>query len=136
MVQEARRSSLPLILGALLVIFMLLAGCTGVIFVFGVAWFGASTNQAFSRAQIETTYIRFEQLDQSLQLYQLKNRVLPDRLDALVEGDPPILDSRSSLEDGWNNPIRYTRQGGGFTLSSDGADGMNGTEDDLAFSSP
>ena len=64
--------------------------------------------------------------------YYLQNKKMPDNVDALCEGDEPILDSDKYIYDPWDNKYEIEKKGKNrIVVISYGEDGQKGTEDDV-----
>lgn len=76
----------------------------------------------------ERTEVYFGGIQEALSAYWEKRAMLPANLVQLTDS----LDHHGvMLDDGWENPIRYSRFPDGYCLASAGADSTSGTEDDL-----
>jgi len=64
--------------------------------------------------------VKIEELRSAIEIYKIKHGAYPAALDAV-----------SSSEDPWQRPFRYRAADGSFTLLSMGADGTEGTQDDI-----
>lgn len=72
----------------------------------------------------------FGVVQRAVTAYEQSNGALPTDLGALPELTPAL------LEDPWGRPYAFAQsQGGGWTLTSHGADGVEGTPDDVELAS-
>ena len=88
------------------------------------------------RARAQSTTASLATVRLALQDYQLKNGTPAPSLAALSAGQwlPP-----GPVVDGWGHPITYSPSKAaphGFVLTSDGADGVPGTSDDITVAIP
>ena len=88
--------------------------------------------QYVGESRITATYASIKAIDEAVQMFLMKhNDKLPDSLDELTQGDPPLLRD-NALTDAWGTPFQYTKQGRkDWLITSAGVDGEFGTEDDL-----
>lgn len=72
-------------------------------------------------------------IDQAVQIYNMKVGRLPRSLEDLTVGinDAAPLLKAGALNDGWGQPFEYKLENKKYTITSAGADGTLGTEDDL-----
>ncbi len=73
---------------------------------------------------------------QSLDMYYIKHRKMPNTLDALTEEDPqtgePLIEKIPN--DPWGNPYQYHLEGAKkYKIVSMGEDGQEGTQDDITW---
>lgn len=90
-------------------------------------------------ANIDSTRVQIDQIEQGLSYYKIKFNALPDSLEELVEGPSdaakkakwrePILDTVPV--DAWGNEFVYSRNGNNYELRSAGTDGQVNTDDDI-----
>ncbi|MBR1587816.1 MAG: type II secretion system protein GspG [Kiritimatiellae bacterium] len=85
------------------------------------------------RANITATQQQIETISNAIITYQMDhNSKLPETLDALTEGDDPIIE-KGNMKDAWGNDFQYEKLGKKrFKLTSAGPDEEFGTEDDLS----
>lgn len=67
--------------------------------------------QYFAKAQVSAAKIQIKSLDIALRQYFLKNNEYPKSLNALTEGDDPILQADFNLLDPWKKPYQYDPKG-------------------------
>ena len=85
------------------------------------------------RANVTATQQQIVTISQAITQYQFEhNSKLPETLEALTEGDDPLIES-GNLKDAWGNDFQYEKLGKKrFKLTSSGPDEEFGTEDDLS----
>jgi len=84
----------------------------------------------------EVAELTMENLQGAIQMYYLRNRKMPQTLEALTEEDPKSGEAwlPSIPMDPWGTPYQYTPLGGEkFMIVSFGEDGQEGTEDDISL---
>jgi len=89
-------------------------------------------------AEEDTTRTQMEQIATGVKTYYAQHRQAPQALSELVQ-DPgttkrkwrPVLDQDEVPKDAWNREFEYQVTDQGFTLTSLGADGASGTDDDI-----
>ena len=88
------------------------------------------------KARVTATYEQLAAINQALNTYKMDhNDKLPESLDALTEGDEPLIQA-DSLKDAWGNDFKFEKEGKKhFTVTSAGDDEEFGTEDDQFISS-
>lgn len=85
-------------------------------------------------ARRQATRTSIGAIEQAVQIFAMRhNGRLPDSLEELTAGtdDAPGLLKEGALNDSWGTPFGYTKQGKKFKVTSAGADGEMGTQDDL-----
>lgn len=95
-------------------------------------------------AQDDTARTQLNNIKSGIKLYQLQVGTLPSNLEGLREkpndiADPtrwkgPYFDEAIPV-DPWGNNYKYSPSGTGFELRSAGADGQEGSEDDVIVTS-
>ena len=79
-----------------------------------------------TKVALESSY---RALAAAIETYQLENGRYPARL-----GDiPDVASGRLPGKDPWGSPFRYRAEGSRYEVRSDGADGREGTEDDVVL---
>ena len=87
--------------------------------------------------RVEATEAQLVEIGEALERYgALRGRYPPEAvgLEALRRPNPtlPLIEGERAFEDPWGRSVLYERDGrGGYVLSSAGADGRFGTDDDL-----
>ncbi len=91
--------------------------------------------KAIDDGRRRTTSEAMQNLASAVEKYRTTNGGLPSANDivALTDILHPNYMSRLVREDGWGNPIVYEVTGAKFRLISRGADGREGTSDDIVF---
>ncbi len=118
------KNTVGMTLVEIMIVITIMAGVMGVVgfFVFG-ALDGANEKLA------ETEIRQLEGVVNTFYLMSSPNR-LPNSLDELTEGPRPLLEDPAV--DPWGNPYIYVRHSNReFEIFSAGADGIEGTEDDV-----
>jgi len=110
----------------IMIVITIMASIMGVVgyYVFGT----------LNQAQSENARLGIQKLNGIVQSYYLMNspNELPDNLDALTEGQNPLVKDKSKLNDPWGNKYIYEKKGNqNFVIYSAGPDGANGTQDDV-----
>lgn len=86
-------------------------------------------------AELETTKQALDRVATRLFVFQLDQGAYPDALEALTkptESYPQgYLDGEPLPKDGWGRELLYGRDGDGYRIWSAGADGVDGTADDV-----
>lgn len=95
-------------------------------------------------AQDDAARTQLNSIKRGIKLYQLQVGTLPSNLEALREkpndiADPtrwkgPYFDEPIPV-DPWGNEFKYSPSGTGFELKSAGADGQEGSDDDVVVTS-
>jgi len=119
-------SSRGLTLVEIMVVITLLAAIMGVI---GFNYFGALTSgkKKLARSGIQ----QVEQLVESQRMLNASTE-LPDSLEELTQGEDPLVEDESKIEDPWGNRYIYEKTSdANFRVYSAGPDGQRGTEDDI-----
>ena len=85
------------------------------------------------KANITATQQQIETISNAITTYQFEhNSKLPESLDALTEGDDPIIE-KGNLKDAWGNDFQFEKLGKKrFKLTSSGPDEEFGTDDDIS----
>ena len=127
----ANRKTLILI-GVLGAISSAVFGCVMAAIFGGAAMFGFATQQTMQyEAEVQTTRVRLHQVKNSIDVHVLSHSAPPEQLSDMLKGDKAVIQDPKNLEDAWGQPFVYRRDGEGYTLSSKGPDGQEGTEDDV-----
>ena len=85
-------------------------------------------------ARRQATRTSITAIEQAVQIFAMRhNGKLPDSLDELTQGtdDAPGLLKEGAINDSWGTAFGYSKTGKKFKISSAGADGEMGTEDDI-----
>lgn len=85
-------------------------------------------------ARRQATRTSITAIEQAVQIFAMRhNGKLPDSLDELTQGtdDAPGLLKEGAINDSWGTAFGYAKTGKKFKISSAGADGEMGTEDDI-----
>ncbi len=91
-------------------------------------------------AAVDTAEMKIREVGKILEIYYARNLRYPETLEELVmpeEEDKEAVLKRSALVDPWKNEIQYIvteDEDQPFELISFGADGQEGTEDDIQYS--
>ena len=98
-----------------------------------------------SQAQVDTTKLKMQSVSQKMALFLKDHKRLPSSVDDLVS-DPGTLKTTfkpyakaADVQDSWGNPLRIvidSKYMEGFDIISNGADGLEGTEDDFSLQAP
>lgn len=88
-----------------------------------------------SAAELATTKLALDRVATRLFVYQLDQGTYPEALAALTQPTESYpqgyLDGEPLPKDGWGRELLYRRDGDGYRLWSSGADGVDGTADDV-----
>ncbi len=101
-----------------------------------IALVGTNVFRALGESDLRLAETQIDSFQRSLKMYWAQNRKLPTSLDALAEVDPRTGEAwlESIPDDPWGNPYVYTPLSGKkFKIISYGADGQEGTEDDVVW---
>lgn len=115
--------------GFTLVELLLVIAILGILGTVVVVNFGGESDKARKTA----TLTSIGAINQAIQIYKMNTGRYPKSLDDLTVGindDEPLLKA-DSLNDAWGMPFTYKLDGKRYTIRSAGADGVEGTEDDL-----
>ena len=118
--------------GFTLVELLLVIAILGILGTVVVVNFGGESDKARRTA----TLTSIGAIDQAIQIYKMNTGRYPDNNNGLkdltvgINDDEPLLKA-DSLNDAWGQPFIYKREGKRYTIRSKGADGVEGTEDDL-----
>jgi general secretion pathway protein G len=89
-------------------------------------------------AEEDTTKTQIESISNGVKAYYAQHRQAPEQLQSLVQNPGTtkktwrrVLDTEEVPKDAWGRDFTYTLDGDGFTITSAGADGSVGTEDDI-----
>ena len=107
-----------------LIVLTIMASIMGVVGVFVVG--------AIDRANVKEAQIEIKNLEGLCNSYMLSStpRALPESLEDLTKGPAPL--TKKVPKDPWGNDYLYNKVSNmEFTISSAGADGKEGTEDDV-----
>ncbi|MBM4040227.1 MAG: hypothetical protein FJ290_17110 [Planctomycetes bacterium] len=121
-------------------ILSLAAGLTVTILALLSAWRGVGTHENFQYQQPRTRWL-LRRIDSAIQAYMEKTGRPPStlgELDAVKEGSY-LVDPDGAVRDGWNQPFRYSVDGGKYLVVSYGRDGKpggRGLDCDLSNVSP
>lgn len=128
--------------GFTLVEIMIVLAIVGMLFSF----VGVKVIQQYKKAKIDGAKIQIAAYQQSLQAYYLAHNNYPQTaqgLEALISKptvgkipnnypDGGYFNKKELVKDPWGNPYRYECEDHqNFSISSDGPDGEQGTEDDI-----
>jgi len=97
----------------------------------------AASCQEASLSPEAATYWRMREMRQAIAQYQMRSGTIPESLTSLCpQGEPcPATPPGEPLVDAWGRAFRYeTLTGRDYVLTSAGADGTFGTDDDITFS--
>ncbi len=99
---------------------------------------------AGKEANIKATQVQLSNLEQAIQMYQIRLNILPETLEALRDGPSdaakkakwvaPILNEIPT--DAWENPLEFTVSGNTYEIRSSGPDGQPNSEDDIIVAGP
>lgn len=115
--------------GFTLVELLLVIAILGILGTVVVVNFGGESDKARKTA----TLTSIGAINQAIQIYKMNTGRYPKSLDDLTVGindDEPLLKA-DSLNDAWGMPFTYKLDGKKYVIRSAGADGVEGTEDDL-----
>ncbi|MCY3000639.1 MAG: type II secretion system protein GspG [Planctomycetota bacterium] len=88
-----------------------------------------------SAAELATTKLALDRVATRLFVYQLDQGTYPEALAALTQPTESYpqgyLDGEPLPKDGWGRELLYRRDGDGYRVWSSGADGVDGTADDV-----
>jgi general secretion pathway protein G len=112
-----------------LLVVVAILGILGTIAITNVTEHIKKTNETAAKASVDS-------LRGAVTTYYINNKKMPTSLQQLIEGTdekPPILEGgEGALLDPWDNEYKYEQHGKRFTITSAGADGEFGTEDDIS----
>lgn len=112
----------------LMVVIVILGGLIGIV---GINVFGQKDD-----ADRETARMQMANIAGAVNLWTLKHRRLPDRLEQLIETDPGTGEALLEVlpPDPWVSAYEYRRlDASKFQIVSAGKDGIFGTDDDLTW---
>lgn len=130
---HARRRPRGGALKVALILLIVLGALASMIFV--------SMNNCYRRAQEDTSRVKLSSLKQAFQRYNASYSSYPSQIEGFSllikppKDDKPLIREHSHPKDAWGNRFRYFKpardSAAPFELTSDGPDGVQGTEDDI-----